>query len=193
MSSTIVATSRILPYPTVATATEAPRTVITKPPPSATAISTRASQTTTLAQPRNSSTPKDEAADDPNSSSGTSLWIILVCVLATCIFAALVAAAIYRQKQRRGGANLEELQGDIAAEQTTDLFVNPMFSSAAAAAQEGGDLNTRRSTQRRCGMDSRMPNAIFSSSEPDMQENNRRLTAHIDEKVCQRGIIANVV
>ena len=101
----------------------------------------------------------------------------------------LVVAAIYRQKQRRGDVNLEELQGDIATEQTTDLFVNPMFSAAAAAAQQGGDLNTRRSTQRRSGMDSTMPNAIYSGSDPDMQENNRRLTVHIDEKVCQRGII----
>ena len=104
------------------------------------------------------------------------------------MFSVLVAAAIYRQKQRRGGANLEELQDDIATEQTTDLFVNPMFSAtAAAAAQEGGDLNTRRSTQRRTGMDSTMPNAIYSGSEPDTQENNRQLTVHIDEKVCQRG------
>ena len=66
-------------------------------------------------------------------------------------------------------------------------------ATAAAAAQEGGDLNTRRSTQRRTGMYSTMPNAIYSGSEPDTQENNRWPTVHIDGKVCQRGIIANVV
>ena len=84
-----------------------------------------------------------DSADQDDSGEGRTLAVIIGCVVAACVLTAAIAVAIRRNEQRRRHAGIAVIDGDVATQQTTDLFHNPMFTrsgtAAAVVADDGGE------------------------------------------------------
>ena len=150
-------------------------------------------------------TPVAEAVADGSASGGVDLWIIIVCVAAACALTTFLAATLYRKKRRHGQAVLlDAIGGDIAVQQTTDVFQNPMFSTAAgagegvddfAAVDSGvGEFHThRRSTQCRDNNVATMPNAIYASGPADACSTDLKARRSTQRRTGMDSTVSNAV
>ena len=96
-----------------------------------------------------------------------SAGVVICCVLGMCMCCLLSAGAVYRGKHRRDQHALEVLRGEMNTDQTTDLFLNPMFADGALGDKTSG-LATRHTTQRGTGS-AVASNSINSGTCPCMQ------------------------
>ena len=95
---------------------------------------------------KDNATKAEVKAEDPSSSGsggGTAVWVVAVCVVGACFAVALLGYVLNRTRRlRRRVVFAAEAPADVATQQTTDLFWNPMFTASVDTAADGAAAGT---------------------------------------------------